>query len=88
MRIGEAMALDDADVESDAGLLRIRDTKFGKTRELPLHPTTTTTLGRYRRRPDRPPPSGEGEPFFVSYEGPTRLTTARRSGPYRKLLDT
>jgi integrase len=86
MRIGEAMALDDEDVQTDAGLLRIRDTKFGKTRELPLHPTTTTALGRYRRRPDRPHPSGEGEPFFVSMKG-RRIDYSSALRTYRKLLD-
>jgi integrase len=86
MRIGEAMALDDADVEGDTGLLRVRDTKFGKARELPLHPTTTAALGRYRRRMDRPPPSGEGRPFFVSMKG-RRIDYSSALWTFRKLLD-
>ena len=46
MRIGEAIALDRADFDADHGVLVVRDGKFGKSRELPLHPTTT-------RRPRR-----------------------------------
>jgi integrase len=86
MRIGEAMALDDPDVETDAGLLRRRDTKFGKTRELPLHPSTTAALRRYRRRQDRPQDSGEGEPFFVSMKG-RRIDYSSALRTYRRLLD-
>jgi integrase/recombinase XerD len=86
MRIGESMALDDPDVDLDAGTLLVRDTKFGKTRELPLHPTTTEALGRYRRHDDRPSPSGEGEPFFVSMKG-RRIDYVSALMTFRKLLD-
>ena len=49
MRIGEALALDRDDVDLDAGILTIRDTKFGKSRQLPLHPTSTQALANYAR---------------------------------------
>jgi len=50
MRISEALALGLEDVTGD-GLI-IRKTKFGKSRLLPLHPTTQTALAHYldRRR--------------------------------------
>lgn len=72
LRIGEALRLDHDDVDLGAGVLRIRQTKFGKSRELPLHPTTVNALAAYARRRDqlcrrRPDPS-----FFVSLAG-TRL---------------
>lgn len=86
MRIGEVLGLDDPDVDLDAGSLLIRDTKFGKTRELPLHPTTMAALGGYRRREDRPRPSGEGEPFFVSMKG-RRIDYVSALMTFRKLLD-
>ena len=38
MRVGEAIRLDNGDVDLGHGVLTVRDTKFGKTRELPLHP--------------------------------------------------
>ena len=36
--------LDRDDVELTFGLLRIRETKFGKSREVPLHPSTVEAL--------------------------------------------
>lgn len=47
MRIGEAIRLDHNDVDLDRGLILVRNTKFGKTRELPLHPTTVSSLAVY-----------------------------------------
>jgi integrase len=38
------------------GLVVVRESKFGKSRELPLHPSTLDALRRYLRRPDRPRP--------------------------------
>jgi integrase len=51
LRISEALALRFGDITSDG--LVIRKTKFNKSRLVPLHPTTTSALGRYldvRRR--------------------------------------
>ena len=47
MRIGEAIGLDRRDFDACAGVLLIRHAKFGKTRELPLHPTTVAALRGY-----------------------------------------
>lgn len=44
MRVGEAINLDRRDVDLGSGMLEIRNTKFGKNRELALHPTTVTPL--------------------------------------------
>ena len=46
MRIGEALRLDRDDVDLDTGVLTIHLTKFGKSRQLPLHPSTTAALAR------------------------------------------
>ena len=72
MRVGEALALDRADFDADAGTLTVRNAKFGKSRELPLHPTTTSALTRYLRRRDRPRPAGATEALLLSSVG-TRL---------------
>jgi integrase len=72
MRIGEAIALDRSDFDDDLGTLLIRRGKFGKSRELPLHPTTTGALTRYLCRPDRPRPAGPTEALLLSTVG-TRL---------------
>jgi integrase len=58
MRIGEAISLDRLDFDADAGALTVRNAKFGKSRELPLHPTTSSALTRYLRRRDRPSAGG------------------------------
>ena len=54
MRIGEAIALDQGDLDVSSGVLTIRLGKFGKSRMLPLHPSTLAALGRYLCRSDRP----------------------------------
>jgi integrase/recombinase XerD len=73
VRIGEAIALDDDDLDADHGALVIRDTKFGKTRLVPLHPTATAALTRYRRLRDTLRPGRAASPaLFLSSAG-TRL---------------
>jgi integrase/recombinase XerD len=54
------------DVDLDIGVLTIRDTKFGKSRQLPLHPTTTKALAEYGCVRDRLCPIATGPSFFVS----------------------
>src|SRR5206468_6366055 len=63
IRIGEAIALDRGDLDDGSGLLVVRDAKFGKSRLVPLHPSTTGALTRYaplsvdhHPRPARPAP--------------------------------
>src|SRR4029077_19497350 len=41
LRISEAIGLDNEDVDFAEGVLRIRRTKFGKSRLVPLHASTT-----------------------------------------------
>lgn len=52
MRISEALALTRDDVDLERGLLTIRRTKFGKTRLVPLHPTSVAALARYAHERD------------------------------------
>jgi len=47
MRIGEAIALEDRDLDLERAVLIVRNTKFGKSRLVPLHPTTAAALARY-----------------------------------------
>ena len=44
MRVGEAIGLDCDDFDAICGVLTIRNGKFGKSRELPLHPSTSQPL--------------------------------------------
>ena len=72
MRVGEAIGLDRGDFDATNGLLIILNGKFGKSRELPLHPSTVTALGEYLCRDDRPRRSTNSPALFVSPAG-TRL---------------
>jgi len=47
------IALDHGEVDFGTETLRVRDTKFGKTRELPLHASIAAALRDYHRREDR-----------------------------------
>ncbi len=58
LRIGEALRLTDPEIEWASGLLRIQDTKFGKSRAVVLDASTLTALGDYvdLRNQRVPPP--------------------------------
>ncbi len=47
MRISEALALRNEDLNLKYGMLTIHQTKFGKSRQVPLHPSTVEALRRY-----------------------------------------
>jgi len=49
LRVSEAVHLLDRDVDLKAGLLQVRQTKFAKSRQVPVHPTTLVALRRYAR---------------------------------------
>lgn len=72
LRIGEALRLDRDDVDLVEGVLAVRLTKFGKSREVPVHASTTEALLTYARARDRLCPHPVGPAFFVSTAG-TRL---------------
>jgi integrase len=73
LRISEAIALDDQDVDLAEGVLTIRRTKFGKSRLVPLHPSTVRALRRYRRTRDRIRPRRPSAALLVGEQG-RRLT--------------
>jgi integrase len=72
MRVGEAIRLDRADLDLAAGVVTVRQAKFGKTRLLPLHPTTTAALRGYLRLRDRVLPHPGTSALLISPAG-TRL---------------
>jgi integrase/recombinase XerD len=65
LRVGEAFALDRADIDTDNRLLRIRDSKFGKSREVLIH-STLPALNAYLAHRDRLRPGGDRVCVFVS----------------------
>ena len=66
LRLSEAVHLLEADVDLKGGLLTVRKTKFAKSRQLPLHPSTVEALRRYRNKRSRHVAVTAEMPFFVS----------------------
>jgi integrase len=84
MRVGEVIALDRADIDWAEGVLVVRNSKFGKSREIPLHPTTVAALAGYARFRERQLPRPESPAFFVSMKGTRVIYTDFGTG-FRKL---
>ena len=74
LRISEARNLQTEDVDLKNGVLTIRGTKFGKSRLVPIHPSTRKALSYYASRRDRFLAQRPAN-FFVSSRG-TRLDGA------------
>jgi integrase len=85
MRVGEAIGLDRDDFDVINGVLTIRHGKFGKSRELPLHPSTVTALGDYLCRGDRPRRASNTPALFVSPAG-TRLLYTNVQSTFHQLV--
>lgn len=86
LRIGEAIKLDRADIDWSTGVLLVRESKFGKSRLVPVTATTLQALANYADLRDqiqqrRRPPS-----FFVSRTR-QRLCYAVVSQTFRRLID-
>lgn len=69
LRVSEAIHLRDADVDLKRGMLTIRQTKFAKSRQLPIHPSTVKALARYRKQRERRLSTTVGMPFLISSRG-------------------
>lgn len=86
LRVGEAIRLDRADLDISRGLVTIRSSKFNKTRELPLHPTTAAALAGYLSARDRLQPNADPDAVFVSMAG-TRLLYSSVQWTFSRLVD-
>jgi integrase len=69
LRVGEAIRLDRSDVDFDNALVTILASKFGKSREIPLHPAAIDALAGYARRRDQLFPRPGAASFFISTTG-------------------
>jgi integrase len=69
LRISEAEHLTRRDVDMDRSLLRINQTKFKKSRWVPLHPTVTKALRSYADKRDSLWGTEGHRPFFVGGTG-------------------
>ena len=70
LRISEALSLHNVDVDLKHGMIIIHQTKFGKTRQLPVHNSTVKALRRYRSKLHLSGYCSDDEaPFFVGTRG-------------------
>ncbi len=74
LRLGEALSIDRADIDSDDEVLSVCG-KLGKQREVPLHPTTIAALRGYVELRDSYWPQASTDALFLSRLG-VRLTVA------------
>lgn len=69
LRLSEALCLRCGDFDVGGGTLTIRQTKFCKSRLVPLHPTTTAALAQYLSARQRFTSAVPGAPLFGSPSG-------------------
>lgn len=86
MRVGEALKLDRADIDWADGVLSIRQSKFGKSRQVPVLPCTLAALDRYTHVRDQLCLRPTTPAFFVSVRG-TRIIYAVVQQIFRRLCD-
>lgn len=86
LRLSEALRLRSADVDLNAGILTLRQTKSSKSRVVPLHSTTTRALSKYRALRQRHFPTVSDRPFLVSAQG-TALCARSVETIFAKLRD-
>lgn len=65
LRITEARSLKREDVDLQEDVLTIRSTKFGKSRLVPIHPTTKAVLAQYAARRDAASKAAQACPYFL-----------------------
>ncbi len=87
MRICEGIALDRSDVDLDAGVILIRQTKFNKSRQLPLLASVIEELGRYATQRDQLCTRPKVPSFFGCGSGRPRIHDFRHSFAVSSLLD-
>lgn len=69
LRISEALHLHCGNVDLDQGLLTVRETKFHKSRHVPLHATSLAALERYLKIRAQYGGVGAATPLFLSSSG-------------------
>jgi integrase len=85
MRVGEAVALDRTDVDLDADVLTIREGKYGKSRFIPVAPTTQRALSDYIKKTAACFPEPTTPALFISERG-RRLSTWSAGDNFTKIL--
>jgi len=78
LRPGEALALNVADVDLVSGVLAVRDSKFGKSRFVPIEESTRAALAAYAEFRDKILPCRDTPAFLVNRRGSRLLPHAAR----------
>ncbi len=84
LRISEARDLNDTDDTGEGEWVRVTESKFGKSRLVPVHAITMSAIASYRTLRDKRFPKRTTEALFVTRRG-TRIapsTAGRRSERY------
>jgi len=85
LRVGEAIRLDRDDVDLARAVITVRKSRLGKSRLVPLHPSTAEALRGYCVLRDRLQPRHQSTIFFVTRAG-TRLRSGNLSTLFTEAL--
>jgi integrase len=85
MRVGEAIALGRADLDWGEEVITVRNTKFDKSREVPIEPSTTEALRAYAELRDWVVPQPMVRNFFTSAKG-TPIFSSDFGTKFRELI--
>ncbi|MBU6162770.1 MAG: tyrosine-type recombinase/integrase [Myxococcales bacterium] len=86
MRIGEVIGLHDTDIDESARALLVRESKFGKSRLVPVHATAMGEIHAYRAERDRVLPTRRDRNLLVSNAG-TAVFYTQVGFEFRRMLD-
>ena len=84
IRVGEALRLDRGDIDWACGVLAIRESKFGKSRRVPVRQSTLAALDRYAQIRDQFCTQTTSSSFLLSTTG-TRLLYPNVRLTFRRL---
>ena len=84
LRVSEALSLTLADVDLSAGILTIRESKFYKTRLVPMSPALTSAVSSYVAQRANEHPTKPDAPLFLTRKG-TPLVRCTVENVFRRL---
>jgi integrase/recombinase XerD len=85
-RVGEVLRLDRGDLRPEELCLSVRNSKAGKSRIVPLKPSTVQVLQSFAIRRDKYCPKPKSEAMFVSRAG-TRIGSSNLGSAFVEVLD-
>ena len=86
LRVGEAVRLDTNDLDTTVGVLTVRESKNGRSRVVPIDPSTTEALRTYVAVRDRLRPVAAANSLFVSTVG-RRLRTGNLAVAFASVVE-